>query len=155
MPVVLKRAQEQDVPRLWQMQVEAFLPMLKKYGDYSTNPACEDESMVRNRFRQPHTDYYLILSDGEAVGGVRVVRREDGKKRISPLFVLPAHQGKGIAQSAMKQLEALYPGAKWELNTILEEKGNCHLYEKMGFCRTGEYEKINDKMTLVYYRKYR
>lgn len=155
MTVVLRRAEERDVPLLWEMQVKAFAPLLKRYEDYSTNPACEEESAVRNRFHQAYTDYYLILSDDEAVGGVRVVRREGGKCRISPLFVVPEHQGRGIAQAAMKQLEALYPGARWELNTILQETCNCHLYEKLGFCRTGEYEKINEKMTLVYYRKYR
>lgn len=36
---------------------------------------------------------------------------------------------------------------------ILQEKGNCYLYEKMGYKATGKTEKINDKMTLVFYEK--
>lgn len=155
MAVELRRAVEQDVPLLWQMQVGAFMPLLEKYGDDSTNPACEDENAVRIRFHQPCTDYYVIFAENQPVGGVRVVRREGGRCRISPLFIVPQHQRKGYAQAAMKQLETLYPGVTWELNTILEETGNCRLYEKLGFCRTGEYEKINDRKTLVYYRKER
>ena len=34
-----------------------------------------------------------------------------------------------------------------------KEKGNCYLYEKMGFKSTGKTEKVNDKMTLVFYQK--
>jgi hypothetical protein len=53
----------------------------------------------------------------------------------------------------MTMLEGMYTGVTWELNTILEETGNCRLYEKLGYRRTGEYERINERMTLVYYRK--
>lgn len=41
----------------------------------------------------------------------------------------------------------------WKLETILQEKGNCHLYEKMGFQRTGGEKVINSKMTLINYEK--
>lgn len=30
---------------------------------------------------------------------------------------------------------------------------NCHLYEKLGFVRTGKLQDINDRMTIVYYEK--
>jgi len=153
MNIVLKRAGEQDAHLLWEMQVQAFRPLLDKYQDHSTNPACEQEEAVLRRIRQPQTDYYVIECRGDAVGGVRVVRREGGRCRISPLFVLPEHQRQGIAEQAMRSLEEMYPCVTWELNTILQESGNCRLYEKLGYRRTGEYEKINERMTLVYYRK--
>ena len=153
MPIELRKAGEADVQRLWEMQVSAFLPLLEKYQDHSTNPACEQAEAVLNRIRQTHTDYYVIEEDGQAVGGVRVVRREAGRCRISPLYVIPRCQRQGIAWRAMTMLEGMYPGVTWELNTILEETGNCRLYEKLGYRRTGEYERINERMTLVYYRK--
>ncbi len=34
-----------------------------------------------------------------------------------------------------------------------KEAGNCYLYEKMGYQKTEKIEKINDRMTLVFYRK--
>ena len=46
----------------------------------------------------------------------------------------------------------MHPEVKtWKLDTILQEKGNCHLYEKCGFVRVGEEKIINDKMTLIDY----
>lgn len=41
----------------------------------------------------------------------------------------------------------------WELDTILQEKGNCHLYEKLGYKKTGIIENINERMDIVYYEK--
>lgn len=48
----------------------------------------------------------------------------------------------------------MYSDAKiWELDTILQEKGNCYLYEKIGYTQTGKMKPINDKMTIVSYEK--
>ena len=155
MCVALKCAVESDVPMLWEMQVEAFRPLLEKYQSEVVNPACESVEKVRARFRHPCSDYYVIYVGEVPVGGVRVIRRKGARCQISPLFILPEHQRKGYACAAIRRLEEIYPNMQWELNTILEEKGNCRLYEKMGYRRTGEYERINEQMTLVYYRKKR
>ena len=54
---------------------------------------------------------------------------------------------------AIKRMEEIHGSDNWELETILQEKGNCYLYEKMGYRATGKIEKINENMSLVYYRK--
>ena len=41
----------------------------------------------------------------------------------------------------------------WSLETILQERGNCHLYEKMGYHTVGKTIPINDRMILVVYEK--
>lgn len=77
-------------------------------------------------------------------------------KRLSacnPLFILPEYQGRGIAQQAISSAEALHGAHFWELDTIAQEAGNCHLYEKMGYRATGESAPVNDRMTLVRYEK--
>ncbi len=92
---------------------------------------------------------------GEKAGAVRIVdKKEEGMpKRISPIFVLPAFQGQGIAQRVIQMCEEIHGAENWELDTILQEPKNCHLYEKMGYRRTGEIKKINDRLTLVFYKK--
>ena len=65
-----------------------------------------------------------------------------------PIFILTEYQGFGYAQ------EAEYPESIfWELETILQEPKLRHLYEKMGYRRTGKTERIRDGMDLVYYEK--
>lgn len=63
------------------------------------------------------------------------------------------HRGKGYAQTAIHLIEEIHGSKNWELNTILQENGNCYLYEKVGYHQTGKTEKINDKLTLVFYKK--
>jgi hypothetical protein len=39
------------------------------------------------------------------------------------------------------------------LDTILKEEGNCYIYEKLGYKRTGEIEHINEQMDIVFCEK--
>lgn len=152
--VTLCRATLQDVEELHAMQVTAFRGLLEKYQDYSTSPAAEDVEKVALRLKQEFTYYYFIFLGDQKAGAVRVIDKKDGgRKRISPLYVLPKLQGQGIAQKAIRLCEAIHGAQCWELDTILQEPGNCHLYEKMGYTKTGSTKTINENMTLVFYEK--
>ena len=152
--ITLVRAAMEDAPALWQMQRIAFAGLLETYQDYDTNPGNETLEKVQWRLSLPDTYFYLIRVDGVNAGAIRVVDTHDGSpKRISPLFVLPAFRGKGVAQSAIREVERIHGSLGWTLGTILQEQGNCHLYEKMGYHRTGSTKRINDRMTLVFYEK--
>lgn len=145
----------EDARKLWQMQTEAFQDLYKKYQDTENSPAAENIDKTIMRLQQPFTYYYFIQEFDENVGAVRVVDKgeKDTAKRISPIFVLPQYQRLGIAQKAIRMVEALHGSSNWELSTILQEKVNCRLYEKMGYRQTGKTEVITDKMTLVFYKK--
>lgn len=151
----LKRATLEDAELIWKMQKEAFAELLERYQDIELNPASESIDKVIMRLKQKFTYYYLLESEGEMVGAIRVVdKQEAGKrKRISPLFILPKYRNKGLAQQAMLAVEELHGSIGWELDTILQEEGNCRLYEKMGYQATGKTEVVNEKMTLVFYEK--
>ena len=154
MNIKLIRATIEDSKELWQMQVESFQSLLDKYQDYDTNPASEPIDKIINRLKQEETYYYFICMDDAKVGAIRVIDfKSAGNKRISPIFILPQYQNKGIAQIAMQLCEQLHGSENWELDTILQEEGNCYLYEKMGYHRTGKTVAINDKLTLVFYEK--
>lgn len=155
MEVNLVRANPGDAEEIHAMQVEAFQELLVKYQDFDTNPGNERMEKVEARLKQDMTFYYFICVGQQKVGAVRVVdRKESGKnKRISPLFILPEFQGKGIAQKAIRLCEELHGSGNWELDTILQEKRNCYLYEKMGYRQTGKTEAINERLTLVFYEK--
>ena len=155
MNVKLVRVGIESAELIWKMQVEAFAKLYEKYHDTETSPATEPIEKVIKRLQQPFTYYYLIECDKKIVGAIRVVdKKEEGKsKRISPIFVLEQFQNRGIAQKAIMEAEKIHGSEHWELETILEEKGNCYLYEKMGYHKTGKIEKLNDRLTLVYYKK--
>ena len=153
MSITLKRIDMKDCERLWKMQVEAFSELLEKYHDYDISPANEPMSRVEERLAQPFTYYYFITDGETTVGAVRVVDKKYGSaKRISPIFIMEQYRGKGYAQAAIRAAEELH-GSSWNLDTILQEEGNCRLYEKMGYRRTDRTQVINEKMTIVFYEK--
>jgi len=152
--IKLEKASIEQSEEIHKLQVESFLPLLQKYEDYETNPANEKVERILHRFRQPSTTYYFITCDETRIGAVRIVYPEQTKRaRISPIFITPEYQGKGYGQEAMSLVEKLIGAEVWELDTILQEEGHCHLYEKMGYRKTGATKKITDRMTIVSYEK--
>ena len=154
MSIKLVEVTRDNIETVWKMQLDAFSGLLEKYQDYDLSPAAESVDKVIARFEQPWTKYYFINADGVNVGAIRIVDMKDGsRKRISPLWIMAEYRGKGYAQQAILAAEELYGPDNWSLDTILQEKGNCHLYEKMGYHQTGKTEHINDKMDIVFYEK--
>ena len=152
--VKLDPVQKEDIETLWRMQVDAFTDLLDKYQDFDLSPAAESIDKVIARFEQPWTKYYFIIAGRIKVGAIRVVDKQDGsRKRISPIWIMPEYRNKGYAQQAILAAEKIYGSDHWCLDTILQEEGNLHLYEKLGYHQTGRLDKINDRMDIVYYEK--
>lgn len=152
--ITLRKAKAEDIEKIWKMQIEAFRALLEKYQDYDLSPAAEGVDKIRARYEQPWTTYFFIEAEGNDVGAIRVVDRKDGsRKRISPLWIMEEYRGRGYAQDAILAVEELYGADYWCLDTIMQEKGNRHLYEKMGYHQTGRVEHINDRMDIVFYEK--
>ena len=154
MSVTLRKVTKDDIRTVWEMQIEAFKDLLAVYQDYDMSPGAESFDKVEARFNQPWTTYFFIVADDTNVGVIRVVDKKDGsRKRISPLWIMKEFRGRGFAQEAILAVEKIYGSDNWCLDTILQEKGNCHLYEKMGYHQTGRIDNINERMDIVYYEK--
>jgi ribosomal protein S18 acetylase RimI-like enzyme len=154
MSVKLQKANREDMHELWEMQVDAFKDLLDKYQDYDMSPAAESYERILQKYDFTGTIYYFIVADGIKVGGIRVIDKMDGsRKRISPIWIMHEFRNKGYAQQAIQEVEKLYGDDNWSLDTILQEKGNIHLYEKLGYKRTGKIERISYLMDIVYFEK--
>lgn len=140
---------------VFDIQQQAYFPLFQKYHDIETNPYLESKAVVLRKYSRPGTFGYVFLEENVPVGAVRIVSKGDVCK-ISALAVLPKYQNRGIAQTALREIEAIHSHAKtWVLDTLMQEPGNCHLYEKLGYLQTGKTEVINDNLTLIFYRKER
>jgi GNAT superfamily N-acetyltransferase len=154
MDIRLEKAVNEDAEAIFQIQIKAFQPLLEKYKDNQTNPANESIDRVLTRINRPNGGFYKILADQTLVGAICIHWKEESQFWISPMFILPEFQGKGIAQGAILLAEKMLPhAASWELATILEEERNCYLYEKMGYVKTGVRKKLNELATLVFYKR--
>lgn len=149
----------EDAEILHKSQIEAFIPLYERYHDHATSPAKETLEKIIWKITEQNSEFYIIRFEGENVGGIRI-RRHQGEivlknvSWISPIFVIPSFQNKGIARKTIQKVFELYPETiTWRLATIKQEKGNCHLYEKCGFVRVGTEHVINKQMTLIEYEK--
>ena len=153
MEIILEKATYKDASFIFDMQQKAFRPLLEKYKDFDTNPANETVDKVITRINNPNGEFLKILVDDINVGAIYVIKKESSHW-ISPMFILPEYQGKGIAQKVIMSVEKMFIDAtSWELATILEEERNCYLYEKMGYVKTSVAKKINKDTTLIFYKK--
>jgi N-acetylglutamate synthase-like GNAT family acetyltransferase len=155
MIVKLQKAILDDAQKIHELQIQAFAPLLAKYEDYEISPGAEKIDRIIERLKQEFTDYYLIGYEGIIVGAIRIIRMKENRKcRISPIFIKTEYQNKGIAQKVFKIVEEMYSQiTTWNLDTILEEAGNCYLYEKLGYKKLDKIEKINEKMHILFYEK--
>ncbi len=154
MSINFEKVTRETIETVWKMQLEAFSDLLKKYQDYETSPGAEAFEKVLARFEQPWTTYYFLVAGSERVGAIRIIDKKDGsRKRISPVWIMKEHRNKGYAQQAILEAERIYGSDNWCLDTILQEKGNLHLYEKMGYHQTGKIERINEGVGRVFDEK--
>ena len=155
MEVSLVKTDLSHAPIIHEMQIKAFKSLLVIYQDYETSPGSETVERIISRMNQSFTAYYIIHYSDIPVGAIRIVTKDNHIYRVSPIFIVPEYQGRGIAQKVFEIIEMMHSDAKvWELDTIMQERGNCYLYEKVGYKRTGKEQVINDKMTIVYYEKH-
>ncbi|MEE0264325.1 MAG: GNAT family N-acetyltransferase [Acutalibacteraceae bacterium] len=146
---------ESDLDTVFQIQQEAYKPLYDKYHDDEFSPYMESKESILYKYTRPDTKGYLFIKDDIAVGSVRIILSPETKTaKVSALGVRPQYQGQGIAQQALLAIEKMHSDVEtWFLGTILEEPGNCHLYEKLGYKQTGNTFKVNENMTLVDYIK--
>ena len=146
---------ESNIDTVFEIKGAAYKPLYDKYQDRDTSPYSESKETVLQKYTKQGTKGYLFIKNGVTVGTVRIKLSPDGKIAwVSGLAVLPQYQGQGIAQQALLTIEEIHKEVeKWCLITVLQEPKNCHLYEKLGYHRTGKTEIVNDKMTFVYYEK--
>ena len=146
---------ESDIDAVFEIQQAAYRPLYEKYHDDNSNPYMESKERVLQKYTRVGTKGYLFIKDGVPVGAVRINLYPESKSgRVSALAVHPQHQGQGIAQEALLKIEKMHNDVeRWFLDTILQEAGNCHLYEKLGYKRTDKIEEVNEKMTLAFFEK--
>lgn len=134
------------------MHRKCFVDTFKRYRD-KKNPVFMSYKKFKKYESHPKLTMYWIVKDDIRVGQIWIGVNESSAM-LSRIFVLKEYQNQGIAQEAIKLAESKYSHCtSWYLDTIKQEKNNCHLYEKMGYIKTDEEMIINKRMTIIYYKK--
>ncbi len=150
--VALVKIKSNELHKAHRMHRKGFMPTFIKYHD-KINPIFMPYSKFKRYYNNPWLTMFWIITDGIKVGQIWI-KTNDISLEIARLFILNNYQNNGFAQTAIQLAEKIYSNYDdWQLDTIKQEKNNCHLYEKMGYMPTGEEKIINSKMTVINYRK--
>lgn len=150
--VELIKIEKNELKTALKMHRQGFMPTFFKYYDM-INPIFVSYTKFTCFYNHPTLYMYWIIFNGKKVGEIWVGTNGDTMK-LARIFVLKEYQNKGIAGQAIRIAENLFPAYKrWRLDTIKEEKNNCHLYEKLGYKRIGSEKRINKRMTIIRYEK--
>jgi len=137
--VRLRRAQQEDAVVLTEICSRAFDHAIKVWSDgekdIDRNLCPPDYSSVRmHRYVIREWDYYVVESDGCAIGGVSVNVLGRKHARIDKIYIDPVCQGRGVGSQVMRLIEAEFPQIEnWKLETSSRQLDNHHFYEKMGY----------------------
>ena len=89
---------------VFDIQQKAYKLLFDKYQDKETNPYMESKEVVLEKYTRPGTYGYVFIENDLPVGAVRIAMKNNVCK-VSALAVLPEYQNRGIAQSALREIE--------------------------------------------------
>lgn len=149
MEITFARASVEDADDLIAVQNAAFAPDLEKYGEC---PAYVfDREVMLENIRS--WLLYKILGDGKIIGSIEVRPKGDGLYVLRVLSVHPDYHNCGVGSKALQFIFKEHPQAReWNLVTPKDNKRNCHIYKKAGFCCV-EDRVHSDVLTLACYKK--
>ncbi len=95
-------------------------------------------------------DYYVILLDEAAIGGIIAYPTGPGAFELGRIYIAPEWQNRGLGAQAMALLWPLYPQAEvWRLDTPAWNHRTRHFYAREGFVETG----VTDQGLVLFERR--
>lgn len=112
------------------------------FAEAAKNPYLGD--LVYDR----RTDKTIYFSDGAKAIGFAIPRQESGYYRVGPIYVTPEYQGKGIAQTFVKEFFKSRQGRAY---IEPENAASRKLFESVGFKATGRILKDKEGVQYLQY----
>lgn len=145
MEITVRKLMEEDIPRLAEIEAEAF----------SMPWSAQD---FKNLLSHSYCNYVVAVADGR-VAGCCGFTNACGVANIDNVVVAADLRGRGIAQKMLRELLAAGEAEQVEAYTLEVRVSNAaaiHIYEKLGFVsegiRPGFYEKPREDANIMWKR---
>ena len=130
--VAIERATVVDVARLKQVLSETWIAT---YADHLSRSTIEQVTtqwhapgVLRAQLEKPGDYFAVARDDGAIIGLVTVVALNRDELHLSRLYVLPAHQGKGVGSRLLDAAIASYPDAAVIRLEVEQNNAKGHAY---------------------------
>lgn len=150
MSIRIVKAQRGDLPRILEIQKQAYLSEAAIYDDYTIPPLQQALEELNVEFR---AKTFLKAVLGEAIVGSVRLTRIDRTCMVEKLIVDPQFQKRGIGGALLTHAESEFLDVtSFELFTGSKSVANIRLYERHGYCRFRE-EVVSPTLSLVHLHK--
>lgn len=146
----ITKAEKEDLRDILELQYLAYQSEAAIYNDYNIPPLKQTLNEVEREFEK---GVILKAADesGSIIGSVRAFC-ENGSVYIGKLIVHPKHRRQGIGTALLSEIEAVFPGQRYELFTGSKSAENIALYERLGY-KIFMTKKIDGNLEFVYLEK--
>jgi GNAT superfamily N-acetyltransferase len=136
--VNLQRAAEEDAPWLAEVCSRAYSGHIERSTHIPGGLSRVDNPRSHLKFME-YFNYYKVTLGDFTVGGLMVAPRGPINVEVVNIFVDPDHQRKGVASTALREVEEQYPEASlWTLAVSLDDEPSTSLVERAGYARVGQ-----------------
>ena len=143
MNIILRPFSADDQEFLFQLYASTRLHEIAPFGW----PPAQQEAFLRMQFNAQKgwydqayskADHQIILLDGQLAGRIMVMP-EPGGAHLVDIALLPEHRGRGIGAQLLGELiRKTTEGGGIVRLQVLRTNPAIHLYERLGFVKTGE-----------------
>ena len=150
MEFIVEEARKEDLDEIFILQKVCYISEAEAHGEFDIPPLTESIDATIQDFEK---GLILIVEvDDEIIASVRAYE-EDNTCYIGKLIVRPDFQNRGIGKLLIKEIEGWFDFcSRYELFTGYKSEKNLYLYNELGY-KEFKREKINKKLTLVYFEK--
>ena len=147
--VTITKATAADAEDIIALQKLAYQSEAKLYNDYSLPPLTQTLESLQGEFE--NSIILKAVLAGKIIGSVRG-RVESTVCKVGRLIVHPEFQRQGIGSRLLLQLENHFTGVKFELFTGSKSLGNIRLYQRHGYCVSGN-QSVSEGLSLIFLTK--
>jgi N-acetylglutamate synthase-like GNAT family acetyltransferase len=148
--MTISRATQKDLPRILEIQKEAYQSEAVLYGNPDIPP-------LRQALSDLETEYagkvFLKAEEGGLIVGSVRLELSETVCRLGKLIVAPSFQNRGLGAALLNASESIFPEAgRMELFTGSRSEKNLQFYARRGYSEFRR-ERLSETLTLVYLRK--
>ena len=144
------KAEYEDLGEILELQYLAYQSEAALFGTQDIPPLKQTLDEVIGEFKAG-VILKLVLDDGTIIGSVRA-REAGGSVAIGKLMVHPEYRHRGYGTELLHEIEACFPGKRFELFTSTRSEANLRMYQRNGY-RVFDRKPVKGDLVFLYLEK--
>ncbi len=144
------KAEVEDLREILELQYLAYQSEAALFGTQDIPPLKQTLDEVVEEFNSG-VILKMVLDDGTIIGSVRA-KEAGGSVAVGKLMVHPDYRQRGYGTRLLNEIEACFPGKRFELFTSTRSEANLRMYQRNGY-RIFDRKPVKGDLVFLYLEK--